>query len=114
MQDFPQFMKNPKNRIPDKDQHTQGVEGYYFEGADGSQMAYWICSSDRTSDSHTHDFDEYMVCIDGQYTIIIDGKEIVLRRGDEFFIPKGKLHGGRVTAGTRTIHAFGGKRIGAH
>ena len=111
MQDFPEFMKNPKNRIPDNDQHTRGVEGYYFEGANGSQMAYWICHANGSSASHKHDFDEYMICVAGEYTVVMDGKEIVLKRGDECFIPKGTLHGGKVVAGTRTIHAFGGKRI---
>jgi hypothetical protein len=31
--------------------------------------------------------------------------------GDELFIPGGSLQGGRVKAGTRSIHIFGGKRI---
>ena len=103
-------MKNQKNRI-NSDQHTSGIQGYCFKGADGSQVAYWICSESRDSDFHSHEFDEYMVCIQGEYTMIIDGKETVNRRGDEFFIPKSTIHGGRVTAGTRTIHTFGGKRI---
>ena len=104
-------MKNPKNRIPESDQHTRGVKGYYFEGADGSQMAFWVCHADRSSEFHAHNFDEYMVCVAGQYTVIIDDEETALGAGDEFYIPKGTLHGGKVTAGTRTIHAFGGKRI---
>ncbi len=111
MKEFPAFMKNPKNQIPDSDQHTSGVEGYYFTGADGSQTAFWTCSQNRTSKEHRHEFDEYMVCVEGEYTMIINEKETMLRRGDEFFIPKGTLHGGRVKAGTRTIHVFGGKRI---
>ena len=41
MPDFPSFMKSPMNRIPSVSQHTPGVEGYVFEGADGSQMAFW-------------------------------------------------------------------------
>jgi hypothetical protein len=34
-----------------------------------------------------------------------------MHAGDEIFIPKGTLQGGRCKKGTRTIHAFGGKRI---
>jgi quercetin dioxygenase-like cupin family protein len=111
MQGFPEFMKNSKNRINQINQHTQDVEGYFFEGADSSQMAFWTCYADRTSASHTHEFDEYMVCVQGKYTVIIGDKETTLKAGDEFFIPKGTEHGGRVVAGTRTIHAFGGRRI---
>lgn len=111
MKEFPNFMKNQKNHINNSQQNTKDIDGYYFEGADGSQMAFWTCYSDRTSKEHQHDFDEYMVCVYGQYTVIIDGKEIVLNPGDEFFIPKGTVQSGRCIAGTRTIHAFGGKRI---
>ena len=33
-----------------------------------------------------------------------------LNVGEEYVIPRGVIHGGEVTAGTRTIHAFGGRR----
>ena len=45
------------------------------------------------------------------YVEIFDGAEHVLHAGDELLVPKGTPHRGRVTKGTRTIHAFGGKRI---
>jgi quercetin dioxygenase-like cupin family protein len=111
MDDFPDFMKNPKNRVPTKNQYTQDIEGYYYEGQDGSQIAYWTSHAQRTSEAHRHDFDEYLVCVQGEYTIIIGDKETPLKPGNEFFIPRGILHSGRCLAGTRTIHAFGGKRI---
>jgi quercetin dioxygenase-like cupin family protein len=111
MDDFPAFMKNPKNRVPTQSQHTLDVEGYYYTGRDGCQIAYWTCPADKTSEAHRHEFDEYIVCVKGEYTVIISGKETVLKPGDEFLIPKGTLQGGRCLAGTRTIHAFGGKRI---
>lgn len=111
MQDFPAFMKQPANRIATSDQATPGVEGYVFDGADGSQMAFWTCSQSAEASPQTHEFDEYMIVVDGCYTLILDGKKIELRRGDEFFIPGGTLHGGEVVAGTRTIHAFGGRRV---
>ena len=44
MNDFPNFMKNPANRIATSHQATPGVEGYVFDGIDGSQMAFWTCS----------------------------------------------------------------------
>lgn len=52
-----------------------------------------------------------MVCVRGQYTVFMNDKEYVLNPGDEHFIPKGTEHGGKSIAGTRTINAFGGKRI---
>ena len=89
---------------------VQGVEGYVFDGADGSQMTIWTCVIDGTSPEHVHDFDEYLVVVQGKYTLIIGGEKIPLGVGQEYFIPKGLAHAGEYLAGTRTIHAFGGSR----
>lgn len=110
MTDFPEFMKHPANRIARSSQATPGVEGYVFDGAEGSQMAFWTCNEDASSAPHVHDFDEYMIVVAGCYTLIIDGKRIPVRDGEEYFIPCGVTHAGEVSAGTRTIHAFGGHR----
>ena len=111
MEHFPGFMKNVKNKIDASQQNTADIEGYYFEGKDNSQMALWECYSDRISKEHTHDFDEYMICVSGEYTVYLNDKEIILKSGNELFIPKGTEQWGKCKAGTRTIHAFGGKRI---
>jgi mannose-6-phosphate isomerase-like protein (cupin superfamily) len=111
MTDFPEFMKRPANRIAGSEQATAGVEGYVFEGADGSQMAFWTCHETAASTEQIHDFDEYMVVVQGLYTLVIGGKQIALGAGEEYFIPRGTPHSGRVVAGTRTIHAFGGQRV---
>jgi len=108
--DFPEFMKHPANRIATSDQATPGVEGYIFDGADGSQMAFWTCPESATSVEHSHEYDEYVVVVQGCYTLIIQGERIKLKAGDEYTIPRGVRSGGEVVAGTRTIHAFGGHR----
>jgi quercetin dioxygenase-like cupin family protein len=110
MDEFPEFMKHPANRIARTSQSTPGVEGYVFDGADGSQMAFWTCHQTAASEAQTHDFDEYVAVLRGCFTLIIDGKRIPVRAGEEYFIPRGVLHGGEALAGTRTIHAFGGHR----
>jgi len=103
-------MKNPANRIAVGSQATPGVEGFVFDGADGSQMAFWTCRENAVSAEHVHDFDEYMIVVQGCYTLIVGGERIPLRAGDEYSIPLGVSHGGEVMAGTRTIHHFGGHR----
>ncbi len=110
MDDFPQFMKSSANRIATGSQATPGVEGYVFDGADGSQMAFWTCHETAVSAPHVHDFDEYMIVVQGCYTLIVAGRRVALKAGQEYFIPKGLSHGGEPVAGTRTIHAFGGRR----
>ena len=99
------------NKVDAGQQNTRDVEGYFYEGADGAQMAFWTCRSAATSQKHTHPFDEYMVCVAGEYTAYVGGVKTVLRPGDELFIPKGTEQWGKCVPGTRTIHAFGGRRI---
>jgi len=107
---FPEFMKHPSNKIMQSNQATPGVEGYVFDGADGSQMAFWTCSQDAAAAEHVHDYDEYMLVVQGSYTLIINGERIKVSAGREYLIPRGVPHSGEVKAGTRTIHAFGGHR----
>lgn len=109
MDHFPSFMKNSANAISAASQ-SKGVQGYVFDGADGSQMAFWECESDIISSEHVHDYDEYFIVVQGLYTLIMMGKSIRLAAGQEYFIPKGVPHAGEAKAGTRTIHAFGGLR----
>ena len=104
-------MKHPANRIARESQATPGVEGYVFDGADGSQMTFWTCRQAASASAHTHEYDEYMLVVHGSYTLILDGRHIHLRAGDEYVIPKGTPHCGEVEAGTRTIHLFGGRRV---
>ena len=89
MKSFPDFMKHPDSLIDASQQNTEDIEGYYFEGADGSQMTHLECHKDRVSSKHTHSFDEYMVCVSGEYVVCLNEKEIILKPGDELFIPKG-------------------------
>src|SRR3989442_16004388 len=110
MDNFPEFMKHQANRIARSNQANPGVEGYIFDGADGGQMAFWTCRETAASAAHVHDYDEYMVVVQGSYTLIINGERILVNAGGEYFIPRGVPHSGEVLAGTRTIHAFGGHR----
>ena len=111
MKDFPDFMKRESNHIDSSQQNTPDIDGYYYEGADGSQVCFWTYYADRASKECTHEFDEYVICLSGEYVEIFDGEEHVLHAGDELLVPMKTPHHGRVVKGTRTIHVFGGRRI---
>ena len=68
-------------------------------------MAFWTCRQTAPCAPHAHDYDEYVLVVEG-YTLTIDGHRIARNAGQEYLIPRG----GEVVAGTRTIHAFGGHR----
>jgi quercetin dioxygenase-like cupin family protein len=74
-------------------------------------MAFWTHYADRQAATHAHDFDEYLICAHGQYTVTLPNEAVVLRAGEELLIPAGTPPGGSCLAGTRTIHAFGGRRV---
>src|SRR5574340_106188 len=103
MNEFPKFMINPVNSIASS-QKSAGVEGYIFDGVDGSQIAVFQCAKNGISKEHVHDFDEYFVVIQGEYTLGIEGRTIKLTAGQEYYIPKGIPHDGVFIAGTRTIN----------
>src|SRR5260370_28861485 len=98
-------LKNPTNRIATSSQHTPGVEDYVFDGADGSQMAFWTVEHDAVTAEHVHPFDEWFLVIEGSYVLTLDGEEVHIGTGQEYFIPKGRKIAGRVTAGTPNVHA---------
>lgn len=110
MEEFPRFMKGAANRIAARSEHTAGIEGYVFDGVDGTQVAFWECRADARTEEHIHEFDEYFVVVEGCYTLTMDGKDIQVSAGQECVIPRGTRISGSVIAGTRTIHMFGGRR----
>ena len=110
MPDFPDFVRNPANRIALSSQFTDDIEGYVFDGADHSQVALWKSNSDRTSREHAHEFDEYVFVLEGACTAVVDGARIELVAGQELHVPAGARQTMTVSAGTRTMHVFGGKR----
>ncbi len=81
-----------------------------FDGADGSQAAFWSCANDRVSADHTHEFDEYVFVIQGKCAVMMGDNLVELSAGEELLIPKGTPQKMMVSAGTRTVHLFGGKR----
>jgi mannose-6-phosphate isomerase-like protein (cupin superfamily) len=68
-------------------------------------MAFWTCRENAISSSHVHEFDEYMIVVQGCYTLIIDHKRIPVRAGEEYFIPKGLPHGGEPAPEPSTLSA---------
>jgi quercetin dioxygenase-like cupin family protein len=111
MKHFPDFMKDPADAINPASQ-SPGVAGYVFDGANGAQMAFWECHEDGSSAEHIHDFDEYLLVVDGCYVVILGEVKVAVRAGQEYLIPRGVAHAGEFVEGTRTIHAFGGRRAG--
>ncbi|MFN2298093.1 MAG: cupin domain-containing protein [Anaerolineales bacterium] len=110
MDEFPEFMRNPKNLIHRDSHYVEGLEGFVFDGADGGQIAIWSARDAGTAAEHSHPFDEYILTVRGEYILHMGGKALTLKPGQEAVIPKGTPHYGQRVAHTRTIHAFGGKR----
>jgi mannose-6-phosphate isomerase-like protein (cupin superfamily) len=110
MGDFPAFMKDPRDQIATSSQYTDDIEGWVFDGAGGSQVCFWRCATDRVSAEHTHDFDEWVVVLEGSVTAIMGDRRVELAKGDELLVPRGTKQSMAVAAGTRTMHVFGGPR----
>jgi mannose-6-phosphate isomerase-like protein (cupin superfamily) len=81
-------MKSHANRIAPSSHHTDGIEGYVFDGSDGSQMAFWICRNDAATAEHVHEFDEYFIVVEGTYFLTLNDKEVSIAAGQECYIQK--------------------------
>ena len=112
MNEFPKFMKHSANKIMTSHQTTPGVEGYVFDGVEGSQMAFWTCQENASSGRPAHKFDEYMLVVQGCYMLIIDGRRIPIAAGEEYVIPRGTPHAGEVLADTRTVRPKSASAVG--
>ncbi len=110
MKEFPAFMRHPANAVQ-QPSPASGLEGFLFEGRDGSQMVLWQCAKGGRSETHTHDYDEYAVVLAGVFTGMIGDRPVTMKPGDECYIPAGTPHSGEYTAGYRAIDAFGGRRV---
>jgi len=111
MNSFPDFIKDEANRIPEDQQNTAAVEGFVYQGRGAGQVAFWTCHEARESNWHRHDFPEYLCVVAGEYVLVLEEGERTLGPGDEVEIRAGARQSARIAAGTRTIHAFGGRRI---
>ena len=107
---FPEFMKRAANAVK-IDDTTSGMEGYVFDGSDGSQMVLWECPNGGESEMHIHDFDEYALVVQGTCISTIGGTRVVLNPGDECLIPAGVPHDGEYSANYRAIDAFAAQRV---
>jgi mannose-6-phosphate isomerase-like protein (cupin superfamily) len=75
-------------------------------------MAFWTCDENAISAEHVHDYDEYMLVVQGCYTLAIRGKQIAVKAGEEYFIPRGVLHSGEVNQNHPCIRRPSGRPAG--
>ncbi|MCP3136914.1 SRPBCC domain-containing protein [Pyxidicoccus xibeiensis] len=108
---FPTFLTTPGNRLDGAALRVPGVEVHMFDGADGNQLTLCHAKSDADTGEHLQDFEEYLVVLEGTYVLSINGTDFTLGAGREFVVPRGARIRGRYTAGTRTLHAFGGRGL---
>jgi hypothetical protein len=76
---LPQFVKDDKDEIGSQSHFSKSVKGWVFEGASGHQATVWECDEDGQSQPHTHEFDEWLIVVAGEYTICSDRKRVPLR-----------------------------------
>ncbi len=104
MAEFPSFVRNTRNCIARSSQYTNDIEGFVWDGADGSQICVWTSHADRTSTEHAHDFDDVLV-IEGKCTAIVDGKRIELAPG------QGMARASRANVGARSRYRTSSRHL---
>jgi len=108
MKNFPDFTKNDKNKAMEE---KEGMEGYIFDGADGSQAVLWEDVLGGEGSLHKHDYWEYFLVIKGNWDGFVGDKSIHLGPGDEYAVPPGVPHKGTHSPNYRSIDVFERKRF---
>ncbi len=108
---LPEFVRDEKDEIGSQSHFSRGIKGWVFEGASGHQATVWECDEDGESKPHTHEFDEWLIVVSGEYTICSDRKRVPLKAGQQCHIPAGIRHWGVYKKHTQTVNFFGGKRV---
>ena len=108
---LPQFAKSGQDEVSLKSHFSPNIKGWVFDGKSGNQVTLWECDDDGVSQPHTHEFDEWLIVISGEYTICSERKRVPLAAGQQCYIPAGIKHWGTYKKHTQTINLFGGKRV---
>lgn len=108
MKNFPEFIKaecNQVSNIPDP-----SMKGYVFDGVDDVQIVFWECEKGGTAPTHTHNFWEWALVVEGTFDGYIGDEHIHLEAGDECIIPPETEHSGTYSSNYRAIDAFSTKK----
>jgi quercetin dioxygenase-like cupin family protein len=65
----------------------------------------------ETGAEHTHDFDAYLLVLDGEMTVACNGKPQTFRAGDTFTVPAGTPHTEKYGSGSTGVHYLAGRRF---
>lgn len=104
---FPEMIRRSELEV---ESGWEGLRGYMFQGADGSQVIFWECDNEVKAEPHKHEYDEYCLVIEGVCKETIEEETKILKKGDECQIPAGKLHWATMGPKYRAIDFFGGPR----
>ena len=104
---YPAFLTQAANEVLTDDM-AGGLQGFVFDGADGTQVVFWQSRNGQAGycEPHSHDYGEYCHVLNGTYRLCMEGREILLQPGDEICIAPGVEHSGWYSADYRAIDGF--------
>jgi uncharacterized protein YndB with AHSA1/START domain len=106
--DYPSYLKRGGIVVKDAMQ-TPGLDGTAFSGHGDARIELLRASKDAVTARHPTGENEYIMVLEGRYELQVGGGELVLERGMEFAFPAAGFQiAGKITAGTRILHARGG------
>lgn len=100
MFEFPSFL----DKLPEVDVPLPGFTGRLLQTA-GQQVVLMSFDEDVEVPMHSH-AEQWELVVAGEVELTIGDETRVYRAGDSFHIPGGVMHGGKITAGFRSIAFF--------
>lgn len=86
--------------------HEKVVSGYTRTGfgAEKGQLIYSVVEPGAGStEPHVHDFDQFMMVVEGSFRMVLDGVEEIVNAGELLFIPAGVWHSGVAQGEDRSV-----------
>jgi quercetin dioxygenase-like cupin family protein len=99
MKEYPQVIRKKANKVAPSFVYAENCDGYVHDGVEGSQTVYWTYRGHAIESTHSHEYDEYLLVVEGSYYVLSQGKVTKVKAGEEYLISKGVDHGGEANPG---------------
>jgi len=81
------------------------LNGYVLSG-EKCQVVFWEVKEPFFVEAHSHDHAEWGIVVSGSCELGVEGELKTYYAGEEFYVPSGKSHTSKMSAGYRAIDFF--------
>lgn len=69
-------------------------------------LAYWDITAGESLKAHSHEHEQIMNMLEGEFELVVDGEPLHLKPGDVVVLPSNIEHGGKAITDCRVLDVF--------